>query len=101
MCKKNMLYNPVYMSASNQKERIMRLFVGIFLATLVFGAEPNRIVVDRFVPNEIALYIAKADGTDEKPLLQQPGGLDYNAAYSADGNWVAFTSERNGSADLY
>jgi Tol biopolymer transport system component len=79
----------------------MRLFIGIFLASLAFGAEPNRIVVDRFVPNEIGIYIAKADGTDEKPLLQQAGGLDYNATYSADGNWIAFTSERNGSADLY
>src|SRR5262249_2929552 len=29
------------------------------------------------------------------------GALDYNPSWSADGKWIAFTSERNGSADLY
>ena len=71
------------------------------LATYAFCSEPHRIVVDRFVPNEMAVYVANADGTGEKPLLQQPGGLDYNASYSTDGSWVVFTSERDGSADLY
>src|SRR5205823_5605226 len=28
-------------------------------------------------------------------------GLDYNPAWSADGAWIVFTSERAGSADLY
>jgi Tol biopolymer transport system component len=27
--------------------------------------------------------------------------LDYNASFSADGNWIIFTSERGGSADIY
>src|SRR5258705_3640540 len=79
----------------------MRLFLTLLLASCAFGAELHRIVVDRFVPNEMVLYVAKADGTEEKPLLTQPGGLDYNPTYSPDGKWVVFTSERNGSADLY
>ena len=54
------------------------------------------------MPTGIVLYSANADGTDEKALLPaQAGGLDYNPALSADGGWVVFTSERNGSADLY
>jgi Tol biopolymer transport system component len=79
----------------------MRSFLILLLASCAFGAELHRIVVDRFVPNEMVLYVARADGTEEKPLLTQPGGLDYNPTYSVDGKWVAFTSERNGSADLY
>jgi len=51
-------------------------------------------------PGELGLFIANADGTDERPLLSPPD-LDYNAAWSADGTWIAFTSERNGSADIY
>jgi Tol biopolymer transport system component len=44
--------------------------------------------------------VAKADGSDEHPLLPAPQ-FDYNASFSADGHWVTFTSERNGSADIY
>ena len=36
----------------------------------------------------------------EHPLLWPPD-VDYDAAWSADGAWIAFTSERNGSADIY
>ena len=28
-------------------------------------------------------------------------GLDYNPSFSADGKWIVFTSERNGSADIF
>jgi len=46
------------------------------------------------------LFIANADGFGERPLIQ-PGSLDYNPAWSPRGDWIAFTSERAGSADLY
>jgi TolB protein len=52
------------------------------------------------VPGQIGLFIAAADGSGERPLLSSPD-VDYNPAWSADGAWLAFTSERNGSADLY
>src|SRR5204863_9373456 len=35
-----------------------------------------------------------------RPLMTG-SGLDYNPSFSADGKWVLFTSERDGSADLY
>jgi TolB protein len=51
-------------------------------------------------PGELGLFIANADGTGEHPLVS-PSDVDYDAAWSTDGAWIAFTSERNGSADIY
>jgi len=53
-----------------------------------------------FGPLNTDLFIADANGSNARPLLAHPG-LDYNASFSHDGNWVLFTSERNGSADIY
>lgn len=51
-------------------------------------------------PSHSQLFIANGDGTAEKPLLPLTG-LDYCPSLSADAQWVIFTSERNGSADIY
>ena len=79
----------------------MRWILVFLAASCALGAEPHRILFNRIGPYETALYVANADGTDERPLLSAPGGLDYNPAFSADAAWVVFTSERDGSADLY
>jgi len=60
----------------------------------------HRILMNRIGPSEADLFIANADGTDERKLLTAPG-FDYNASFSADGKWIVFTSERNGSPDIY
>ncbi len=52
-------------------------------------------------PGRLGLFIANADGTGERPLLSASGGLDYDATWSPAGDWLVFTSERRGSADLY
>ena len=41
----------------------------------------------------------EAQGFHEQKLTE--GYLDYNPVWSPDGQWIVFTSERNGSADLY
>ena len=46
------------------------------------------------------IFIAAGDGSNAGPLAPDPA-LDYNAAFSADGSWILFTSHRAGSADLY
>ena len=52
-------------------------------------------LMNRIGPSASDLYIANADGTDERKLLQNPS-FDYHATFSADNQWVLFTSERNG-----
>jgi TolB protein len=68
------------------------------LAALVSSAA-DRILMTRLGPSQASLMISNLDGTGERALTT--GALDYNPAWSADGKWIAFTSERNGSADLY
>jgi Tol biopolymer transport system component len=61
---------------------------------------PHRILLHRLGPSGAEMFVAEADGAGEHPLLSSPG-FDYNASFSPDGEWIVFTSERNGSADLY
>ena len=58
------------------------------------------IALTRIGPSSIQLFISDADGSAERPLLNSDS-RDYNPVWSPDGQWIAFTSERNGSADLY
>ena len=68
---------------------------------LLFAAAPQRIFLNRtYSAYGASLFVANADGSGERALLP-PGTLDYNPTWSRDGRWIAFTSERNGSADLY
>ena len=53
-----------------------------------------------FAPNNTDILVADPDGKHERPLLPD-GALDYNAAFSADGQWIVFTSHRSGFADIY
>ena len=62
--------------------------------------EKARIFVDQWSPTRSALYIAEADGSDPRKLLAG-SDRDYNASFSHDGEWVVFTSERHGSADIF
>jgi TolB protein len=79
------------------------VLAALVVSTLSAAApDPQRIVFARVfpVPGQIGLFVANADGSGEHPLLAAPD-IDYNPAWSPDGAWLAFTSERDGSADLY
>jgi Tol biopolymer transport system component len=80
--------------------RVLFLSALVFVPAAVSCAAADRILFDRLGPSQAALYISNADGTAEHALTQ-PGTLDYNPAWSRQGDWIAFTSERAGSADLY
>ena len=79
-----------------------RLPVLLLAATglLLAQPQPKTIVHGRVGPSQIQLFVSNADGTAERPLVASDS-LDYNPAWSPDGQWIVFTSERNGSADLY
>src|SRR5260370_20557697 len=78
----------------------------ILLATSLLSAAipalcaKERILLHRIGPSQSTLFIAKTDGSDERPLLQT-SVFSYNASFAADGKWIIFTSERVGSADIY
>ncbi len=73
--------------------------VGLVLPSAICGAT-DRVALVRIAPTEATLFVANADGTDERAITQ-PGSVNYNPAWSPKGDWIAFTSERDGSADLF
>jgi Tol biopolymer transport system component len=81
----------------------MRKLVLLLSLTVTASAmAKNVMLMNRIGPSQSELYIANADGTGERKLLQG-SGFDYHASYSYDGRWIVFTSERSGygQADIY
>ena len=79
---------------------MLRLSVFLWVAGGVLFAQPKTIVFSRAGGAKVGLFVSKSDGTEERALLKSDS-LDYNPAWSPDGQWIVFTSERNGSADLF
>jgi Tol biopolymer transport system component len=74
------------------------LLVVAFSGTALLARD--RVFVDQWSPTRSELLIADADGSQPRKLV--PGtSIDYNASFSDDGEWVVFTSERHGSADVF
>src|SRR5215475_2831153 len=61
---------------------------------------PFTIAYASFAPLNAEIFLAKADGSEAKPFLPNPAE-DWNASFSRDGQWIIFTSARDGSADIY
>jgi TolB protein len=82
--------------------RTLALIVASTFALAAGSPEPQKIVFARVFPNagQIGLFIAAADGSDERLLLGAPG-IDYDPVWAPDGASIVFTSDREGSADLF
>ena len=76
------------------------LLLLLVCAATAAAEEKRRIFVDQWSPTRSVLYIADADGSDPRKLLAG-SDRDYNGSFSHDGEWVVFTSERFGSADIF
>jgi len=78
--------------------------VSLFAFALARSTSPclaaERILMDRLGPTQATLFISNADGSGERSLAQSDS-LDYNPSWSPQGDWITFTSERAGSADLF
>jgi len=78
--------------------------VSLFAFALASSSSPclaaERILMDRLGPTQATLFISNADGSGERSLAQSDS-LDYNPSWSPQGDWITFTSERAGSADLF
>lgn len=59
--------------------------------------------MNRIAPSSSALYVANADGSNERALLATNDSVfEYHGHFSPDGQYITFTSERvDGQADLY
>ena len=79
---------------------IVSLVVALSFGATLDAQDAGRIFVDQYQPLHSELMIADADGSNPRKLAAG-AELDYNASFSHDGRWVVFTSERNGSADIY
>ena len=79
--------------------RVLSCFVTL-AAVALFCSAADRILFARIAPVQAILFISNADGSGERALTQ-PGSLDYNPSWSPMADWIVFTSERAGSADLY
>ncbi len=83
----------------------MRTAALVVATTLSLAAVPSQraeIVFARVWPNagQVGLFVADADGSNEHPLLGL-GQIDYDPVWAPDGGSIVFTSDREGSADLF
>lgn len=69
-----------------------------FAVAAAAAGKKGVMLMNRIGPSSSTLYLADADGSNERVLLQN-AGFDYHAAFSADGASVFFTSERTGDGD--
>ena len=59
----------------------------------------HRVLFNRFRMPEIALFVADADGKNERALPHKES--EYSPSLTPDGKWIVFTSERAGQSDIY
>src|SRR5690348_17230300 len=84
--------------------RMRALTIAVLTSGLLWAAAPPRRIsfarAGGIVPGTLQLFVASSDGTDEHLLLAEPHD-DYDPVWAPDGRSIVFTSDRNGSGDLF
>ena len=91
----------------NRRNFLIAIPAAVLTARQLHGAQAQGrkkgvMLMNRIGPTASELYVANADGSNERKLLQDPV-FEYGASFSADGKWIVFTSERDGlgQANIY
>ncbi|TDV54254.1 WD40 repeat protein [Actinophytocola oryzae] len=71
---------------------------GPFAVAAAGAGKKGVMLMNRIGPSSSTVYIANADGSNERPLLQDRA-FDRHACVSADGRTLVFTSERSGDGN--
>ena len=85
------------------RNALLLTFVVLTLVIAPARTAPKGVMLmNRIGPSVMELFVADADGANERQLFTN-SDFDYNASFSADGQWIVFTSERgaHGQADIY
>lgn len=80
--------------------RLLLVVIALFVFPLAYAQQQLVMFSMDRTPVHCQLFIANGDGTGERVLLPS-SGMDYSPSLSADGRWVVFTSQSDGSADIY
>jgi len=89
-----------------RSSRLSALLITAVTLSVVSGQMPkprHKILFNRFLMPETEIAITDADGRNERvpaPHENAPGSLEYSPSWSADGQWIVYTRERGGQADI-
>src|SRR5215471_8480548 len=64
----------------------------------------HKVLFNRFLAPEIEIMVADSDGKSERILAPHTAAAiatEYSPSWSPDGQWIVYTQERGGSADVY
>ena len=64
------------------------------------GPARHQVLFNRYQTPVMTVFIADADGANARALVPD-WGLEYSPFFSPDGQWVVFTAEPAGQADVY
>src|SRR6187455_3274910 len=83
----------------------MRFLVTAFVMLATLSAQPQaaqKIAMVRVFGSagQVGLFVSAADGSGERPLFSSTDA-DYDPVWAPDGASIVFTSDRDGSAELY
>lgn len=87
--------NPTLFSVKS----LSRVLILLLATNAIAGDNPERISFSSFRPSGWDIYLIGAEAQPE--ALPRHPALDYGATWSPDGRYVVFTSERDGSPDLF